>query len=691
MNRIYYQLLRSGQSLIELILVMGLMAVLIPVIATGFVSSRDGKVQQNQRLIASTILKETEESVRSVREKDWQSIADKVGAGLFYPVISGSTWILEPGAETLTNGFTRSITIASVNREPTPGNIVSAPAGTTDPSTLLINISINWNLPNPSNISSSFYLTRHDNLSFTQTTKADFDSGVKSNTETTIFDGGEVQLGTGGGGSDWCTPSLSLTSVNLARQGIPTAVSAVEGSIVAATGGNASGPTFSETAVSGNDPPITEYRGEYDNTKGNGVFRDNDKYAYLATDDSAEEIKILDLTQYSDPPTNTKFLKVGFFNSPNNKRGLSIFVLGDTGYMTTSSADGAEKQFYIFDLTSRLGSRNLLNADHPVTLAAQGNQIVVVNHSDGKKYAYVALNSTTIQMQVVDVTDPTNPFIVRQVQTDNNQPGIDVSINNSGTRAYLITSYAGSDKNNFFIIDTSNLNESGNLPVIGNGYNTSAVGGMNPKAIATATGNRIIIAGINGTVQYLVLSIDQENAPLKCGPGLTINGGAFDVSTVLQEDGYAYSYVVTGDTNAELKIILGGGAGQYINQGTFESSVFYKIYNENILTTAFNSFRATVAQPDQTSIKIKVAVADAIDNSCDGITFGYLGPKGDPSDPDDYYLVGTDPTLIRGLIPFTLTGSYHNPGQCFRYKVWFESLSSSATPVLYDVTVNYSP
>jgi len=293
----------------------------------------------------------------------------------------------------------------------------------------------------------------------------------------------------------------------------------------------------------------------------------------------------------------------------------------------------------------------------------------------------VATDSTTTQMQVIDVTDPTNPSIVRQVQTNNSRPGIDISINSTGTRVYLITSYAGSDKNDFFIIDTSTITGSGNLPIIGNGYNTNEVGGMNPKGVAAVTGNRVIIAGTGGSIQYLVLNIDQENDPKKCGPGLTISGGANDVAAVLQDDGYAYSYVVTGDTGAELQIILGGGGGQYSASGTYTSAPFEPGYK-----TAFNRFIATVNKPSQTNITVQVAVADETD--CANASYTFVGP--DKANPEGSFYTASDGT-ISGAIPYLTVSSYKNPGRCFRYKVIMNSTDSTQSPSLYDFTINYSP
>ena len=191
------------------------------------------------------------------------------------------------------------------------------------------------------------------------------------------------------------------------------------------------------------------------------------------------------------------------------------------------------------------------------------------------------------------------------------------------------------------------------------------------------------IVGTGGTQQYQVVKIDNENSPAFCA-GLPIAGGAFAVASVRQNDGYAYSYIVTGDTRAELKMILGGAGGEFTSSGTFESATLAVDHS-----TAFNRFQATVSQPAQTTLQLQIAVAKAnVGGNCSGVSFTYLGPGGDPS---QYFTVGADPTLIQGIIPLITLGNYSNPGQCFRYKGFFLSTESTATPVIYDFTVNYSP
>ncbi len=663
---------RFGQTLIEVMIAMSLVAILVPALIGGLVISQQSKPQQKQRLQATTILQETKEAILSVREEGWTNFANN---GTFHPAVNGAdhSWDLIGGEEPMSSGFTRSVVISDVLRD-SAGAIVLTGGSYTDPSTKQAVITVSWELPKPSSITSTLYITRHDNLSYTQTLQATFEAGLKTNTFVTNNSGGEVTLGAGGGGGDWCIPTQSITTVDLSRQGVPTAISAMNqnglNSIVTGTGGNASGPTFSLITATGNNPVTAQWRGEYDNSKANGVYRDSNNFAYIANTDHGEEIKILDLAQYSDPPTNTKFAKVGWFNAPGNKDGQAVFVLGTVGYMAS------DNKFYTFDLTGTSNSRPRYGT-FDITLAGNGKKIIV-QQIGAEKYAFIALDSTTYQMEVYRVTDPANPVKVAWVQTGNGKAGVDISINGNGTRVYLVTAYAGGGLKDFFVINSSSL--SGTLPLKGAGYDT---GGMSPKGVAVATGNRAIIVGTGGAKQYMVLNMENEDLPTTCGTGLAITGGANGITTVVDGD-YAYAYVVSADSHAELKIILGGAGGQYTASGIFESLAY-----NNSTTTAFNSFTAHVSQPESTLIKLRVGVANADNNgSCTGVAYNYLGPGGSTTED---FLIGADQTVIRGSVPIATNGTYVNPGRCFRYKAWLSTTETTASPVLYDFTVNYAP
>jgi type II secretory pathway pseudopilin PulG len=147
--------LTKGQSLIELLLAMGLAAILLPALLTGLITSREGRPQTIQRNEASTLIREAAESLRSVRESGWSAVSTN---GTYHTEVSGNRWTLVSGSQTV-NGYTKSIVISDTYRN-SSGAIVQS-GGVIDPSTKAIAITVSWTTPYPSSITSNFYLTRY--------------------------------------------------------------------------------------------------------------------------------------------------------------------------------------------------------------------------------------------------------------------------------------------------------------------------------------------------------------------------------------------------------------------------------------------------------------------------------------------------------------------------------------------------
>lgn len=650
----------SGQSLVELLVTIGLLSILFPALLTGFVVTRNGRAQQEQRLKATAYLKEAGEALRIIQANGWVNLSN----GTYHPVLSGSTWALSQGTQTIEANITRQIVISDVYRD-VNGDIVTN-NGVIDPSTKQITISVSWLTPLPSSVRAISYLTRHTSQAHTETTVADFTPG-QSNPATqgiaiTNINGGEIVLGAGGGGGDWCSPSLSLASLDLPKSGVANAISAIEGRIFAGTGDNASGVSFANVTVTTNHPPVPNLEQTFDGYKTNGVFGE-ENYAYLATDNNFKETVIINLTQYADPPTNTKYKEEGYFNAPGNGNGNAISASGNYGYMT------AGNKFYIFDLSGKAGSRPQVNSVD-ITLSGTGVKIVVLGN-----YAYVATNSTTNQLQIIDIANPVNPFIAGQISVAG-AGGKDLTVNTTGTRAYLATGASASQRE-FFIINTQN--KTSPLLISGGNYDTN---GMDPKGVAVVTGNKAIIVGTGGTYQYQVININNESSPASCG-NLQVGTGINGIASVLQANGYAYSYIITGDATSELKIILGGaGAGNnYASAGVFESDTFDAGYE-----VAWNSIATIVSASLNTTVQYKVALKDAINNSCSLVDFANSDFVGDTGQSNSYF------PLEGGLLPFDNDSTgYENPARCMRYRAYLTTMDPTQTPVIYDVVLKYSP
>ena len=643
---------QKGQSLIELILTIGLAALLLPALLTSVIASREGKAQQAQRAQAVTLLKETEEAIRNARDRDWINIAT---TGIFHPYIqNGTVWNLASGSATV-NGFTQSINITDVERD-NNGAIVAS-GGTVDPSTKRALITISWTQPYSSSLTSTIYFTRSVNLTYQETTQATFNAGtltgaaVQATTGSGLADDGEIVLGAGGNGN-WCSPSLVTNTLDLPGSGYASSVRAIEGKAFAGTGENASGMAYMGVNITDTSPPVASFISQFDGYKTNGVFGDNN-YAYISTDTNNKEVVIINIS-------SAPYSESGYFNAPGNVAADSVFVTGNVGYATVVD------KLYSFDLSSKTGSRPALDSDG-VTLAGTATDLYIID-----TYAYITISGVSgTEMQIVDISNTSNLTVVGSLNVDS-QSAQAVYVNTSGTRAYLATA-ASSTQREFFIIDVTTKSS----PSLIGSYEAN---GMDPKGVTAVPGGRVILVGSGGE-EYQVLNISNESAPVRCG-GVQVDTGVHGVASIVEADGNAFSYIVTGDADAEFKIIEGGPGGSYATSATFESQTFDSGY-----ATAFNRVIANVSQPALTTIRMQVAVTSAVSGSCpaSSSSYSYLGPGGDSG---QYFTPSNG--VITALVPLITSGNYINPGRCFRYKVFLDTTDSGQSPVFYDANVNYS-
>lgn len=661
----------GGQSLIELLLAVGVTAVLIPILIGGLITSREGKVQKDLRLQAIGYMKESQEAIRSIREEGWTNIATN---GTFYPrKQSDNSWELVSGSQTINGTFSRTVMIEDVYRNPT-GTIVLAPTpgvDTVDPSTKKITSSVSWGGALPSSVSSPLYLTRFlENNTYTETTEDDFNFVASTNpglhTGTTVRStsppgvpgDGEVILGAGGNGN-WCAPNLSGQKINLTG-GVADSVVAEEGKAYVGTGQNQSGLPFIQIGLS-NTPPYPQIPQQLGtstlNYKSNAVWGEGN-VGYFATDTNAKEVVMIDLS--AAPP----YPEIGFFNAPNNGNGTSLYMTSTYGYVTSSSGNKLYNFRKYGDTTSPI------DADG-VTLSGVPVKVVVF-----QDYAYVAVANEAYQMDIINISNPSNLLKVGQFQASFGTIGRDVYIT-SNDRAYLVTRNSASAPE-FHIVNITT--KTSPQLVAGGTWDTSP---MDPQGVVIVPGNNAIIVGsggIAGKEQYQVLNISNESAPTKCGGLLTafnING----IAAVSEGDHDVFSYLVTSDPEGEFKIIEGGPGGTFATSGIFES----KTFDPNI-TTANNRFTPTYSQPAGTTMRFQVSMANKAGGNCPTTgNYTFVGPDGTSG---TYFTPSSGAPIT---FPFTTFLSYINPGECIRYRAYLDTSVVTSTPVLNDITINYSP
>lgn len=652
----------SGYSLVEVILVMGIFSFVVFAVLQLSLVSNQSSLYGRSKEKAQFLIQENLEEIKNIRQNRWNDLVNGK-----YVLIQNSLNNLQLVSTTsgeLLGTFTRYLQISDVLRDST-GKIVAA-NGTPDPSTKNVTVTVSWSGLYPGSLTQNQYFSRYPhNNTWLQTYDTDFNKGKLTGTVVTKMYDGEVTLGAGGHG-DWCKPAYD-TQLDLPRQGVANAVTAIHGEVFTGTGVNASGESFEDIKVDDNYPPNATISGVFNGYKTNDIFGEPG-YGYIATDTNNKEIVILSLT--TNPIT-----EIGYFDAPGVTDANSVRVANNVGFMTQGNI------FRAFSLTNgsgqpdRTGSRPELGN---ITLLGTGQKFVISNG-----FAYIPISGSQYEMQIIDVRTPSNLKAVGKIdvdlnRTEVNQSGVDVFV--TATRAYLITTqYTG--RADFFIIDITNNANPSIIQILKNGtlqnaeYDTNL---MNPHGIEIVPGNIAIVVGTGGQ-QYQVVRIGNDN-PVYCG-GMNVSSGIFDSSAVIDTvSNTAFTYIVTGDSSAELKIIE-GGPGLFYNSGTYESQTF-----DAGDIVAYNRIYATSDIPISTNIKYRAAVLNPSPGSdCQSVTFSelnFIGADG----TNGSYLDGNN------LIPLAQTGSgYLNPGRCLRIRAYFSTTDPTSIPVLYDFRVNYSP
>ena len=693
-----------GQSLIELMVAIGLCAILLPALITGLISFQQGKPQQQQRSLALSYLKQTEEQLRNIKDNNW-SLLTPLNSDL-HPALTGTALSLVSGYDTTSDGFSRKVVLSTVYRDSSNNIISVGTSSQIDPSTLLANITVTWDKPRSSSVSSTIYLTRHLDSTHSETSITDFGVGVTLGTQTTSSSGGEIILGPGQSvNAKWCAPSFANVSVDLPE--VPTAVSASPGNIYVGMGNSRSAAaSFAHVKVTTGPLSFTldgRLNGGYHATS---VFGEPN-WGYFTTDlTNGKRLVIVNLTRFDSSGIFHEEGSFSLTSSANSDPATAIFVLNNRGYLAVGD------YLYVLDLSNHAAPIQIGNriqfSDNTFGGTSYAKEIYV-RQVGSSTYAFIAINGSFLsEMVILDVTNNNNSSQWGlagggKVQLGSvTSGGVDLNpitnfcnisttstmgvyVKPDGTRAYISAASTSGTEKNFVVIDTTNK---ANPTVVGGvatqpscsnggGWNS---GGMNPRqsVITLPLENRAIVVGTGGPQQYAVLDLSNESAPSMCG-SLAYSGGLNGLASTQEASGEVFAYIITTTASQGLKVVQGGPDlpnGLYVGTGTFESGTFDA--NSSVV---FNRILPSVSLPTNTNVKFQVAATDAISNSCNGATYNYIGPD------------GTSASFFPssgGIIPLSQSGAFKNPARCFRYKAFLTTTDTNSTPVVNSVTVNFS-
>ncbi len=160
----------TGQSLIEILVALGVGAILI-IAGTGvIIPSLRANTQADKVQVSSAFGKELLENVRVFSEGDWHNIynLNKTSSNHYYLTTSTSPFLVISGDENIrlaTTTYTRYFYVDNVGRD--AGGSIQSSGGTDDPSTQKLTVVYGWSGGPTSSFST--YLTRFRNNVFNQT------------------------------------------------------------------------------------------------------------------------------------------------------------------------------------------------------------------------------------------------------------------------------------------------------------------------------------------------------------------------------------------------------------------------------------------------------------------------------------------------------------------------------------------
>lgn len=631
----------KGYSLAELVLAIGIFATISSMLVLLVVDSTRTLENVNARSKATQLTQEIHTILIMLKSESWYNIARHTNEGTKHIEYILDGYSIVEG-EIVENGLIYSFTVESIQRD-SNGAIVET-GGNVDPHSRLISINISWvdRLGQIHEINPKMYVNDWNTHSIVWTTKEEFDTGIFTDTMSQTIGDGEVRLLSMMYG-DWCNPTLSMSTHNLTRSGIPTTLFTINDFVYMGTGGNASGDSFAKVSVV-DEPPIMTELGTYNGYKVYDVFGLNG-YAVLGTDNNSKELVILDISS----PENiyTEFTSLDINPSPKTKQKY-VFVFGEKGYITHDNS------ITIFSLNNLqlnvpptiLNKITIGDIDSVITDIFVDNNYIYVTTKSGVSDFFILNNSapySTLGQLDLGIMNVSSLFI----SEDTN-------------RAYIGTQ--NNVGHELFILDISN--KSSTYPII----KSIDLGGTSVSALVSAD-QRVMIGGIGGQ-EYSVYDIEDELNPYKCG-GLDIDAGINMVSLVKKEKNL-YAYVLTGDSLKELQIIRGGPGGGgpngegYLAYGEYLS----EIYDSQSETSEYYILGLKTTIQTGTSLQLQLRASN--DSSMTGST--WLGPDGTSN---TYYQDSGVYTLPTFLI-----------GRYLQYRTIFNS-DTVYTPLLEELVINY--
>lgn len=161
----------KGQSLVEILIAVGISAALIGSVVSTYVVSLRSNANARLSAIGTQLAQETYDNVKALGEADWHTVYSVTKGANQHLVFSEDTFSITPGTEALEvdgTQYTRSFIVENAQRG-LSGDIILT-GGTDDPSTQKVTVTVSWPIAGETDDTKiTGYITRNRNTSLRST------------------------------------------------------------------------------------------------------------------------------------------------------------------------------------------------------------------------------------------------------------------------------------------------------------------------------------------------------------------------------------------------------------------------------------------------------------------------------------------------------------------------------------------
>lgn len=630
---------KKGFSIIELLIAIAFIAVIIVSIFT--ISQFNGQVRKinDERTQA---LYYAVEGIEAAKLMTW----DQLTSGDWHFTKNGNVWDIAAGGELINAKYTRTINVSPVARQSSyQGNVYGdiVASGSSDPDTKKVVVTIDWLSKTGVNKQEKLetYIHRFQANRWQQN---DWVGGAGQSTWSDASKFYDKNTGT-----DVTIPGIATLIAGTLNWNIATttAVYDAPGSsdnndvfqinnvayLVTENNTTSPGSEFYILDVAGitfpplDNPPVL---GQYNVGAGVTSVVVQGNYAYLTTRDDSYEFQVFNISNPASPQ------RVSRLNLSGSSDALDVVVNANQAYIAQGST------VYAYNITNPNSPQQL----DTLSVGATANELFV-----NENYLYVATNDSTKELQVIDITNPANIFLVGQYNLTGSLQATDIKVR--GDRVYVSTrSNSGAELYIINFEDIANPVLMGYYEVGADIYSFALVG---PYALlGTALSSeelRVVDISYPATVKP-ISSFDLTGYIY----GMTANcSNIYAGTTGNNQEFFVVSTLVT---NCD-----------YASSGYIESSTL----DTGSAHVAYNWIKWTGTAPVNTAIKFQIATSE---NELG--PWVYLGPDGTGA---SFYTNGAGELINYNV---NLNKRY------IRYKLFLENNNSLQPPTLEEVIISYS-